>query len=119
MDLTRHGNWLYAIVAIGFITKEEKIMKKMFGFEKSKTMGSLTAGATGALVMNAINELSHKAPKKKKGEATSEVSSKSNNVRTAISNPLYSLQGDNGGMIDTPTPSGTTPRGSSPTSKSS
>ena len=66
IDLVNEGNWIYSIVAIGFLIPAEKIIKKMFGFEKSKTMGALAAGATGALVMNAINKISRKRRRKKK-----------------------------------------------------
>ena len=92
LDLANQGNWLFAIVAIGFITKAEKIMKKMFGFEKSKSMGALAAGATGALVMNLIKKIPNKAQKggKAQGGANSGGSSNSN-VRTATTSPLAAL----------------------------
>ena len=90
LDLSSQGNWLFAIVAIGFITKAEKIMKKMFGFEKSKSMGALAAGATGALVMNVLNKV--KAPKKEeKGKSSGEPKQKTNNIRTATVNPIAVL----------------------------
>lgn len=63
LDASNRGDWFFAIVAIGFITKAEKIVKNMFGFNKSKSMGALQAGATGALVMNIMNKL----PKADKG----------------------------------------------------
>lgn len=66
LNLSIQGNWLFAIVAIGFLVPAEKIIKKMFGFEKSKSMGALAAGATGALVMNLINNLSRKSFLKRK-----------------------------------------------------
>ena len=106
IDLANRGNWVFAIVAIGFMTQAEKIVKKMFGFEKSKTMGALAAGATGALVMNAMNKISHKGGKggKAGGGSGSEGGSNSN-VRTATNNPLASLQGS----------AGAAPQGGSPT----
>lgn len=63
LDASNRGDWFFAIVAIGFITKAEKIVKNMFGFNKSKSMNALQAGATGALVMNIMNQL----PKADKG----------------------------------------------------
>ena len=59
-NLADQGNWLFTIVVIGFMVPAEKIIKKMFGFEKSKTLGAMAAGATGALVMNALNKISRK-----------------------------------------------------------
>ena len=70
MDLADRGNWVFALVAIGFIVPAEKLIKKMFGFEKSKTLGALAAGASGALVMNAINKLSRKRWYKKRRSIT-------------------------------------------------
>ena len=72
IDLSRAGNWLYAIVAIGFITPAEKLIKKMFGFEKSKTLGAMGAGATGALIMNAIQKMPHGDSKKEGSEEQGE-----------------------------------------------
>lgn len=66
LDLADKGNWIFAIVAISFLVPAEKIIKKMFGFEKSKSLGALTAGATGGLIMNAVNKLSRKRSCKKR-----------------------------------------------------
>ncbi len=66
LDLSDKGNWIFAIVAISFLVPAEKIIKKMFGFEKSKSLGALTAGATGGLIMNAVNKLSRKRSCKKR-----------------------------------------------------
>ena len=66
LDLSDKGNWIFAIVAISFLVPAEKIIKKMFGFEKSKSLGALTAGATGGLIMNAVNKLSRKRNFKKR-----------------------------------------------------
>ncbi|MGN1301426.1 MAG: hypothetical protein ACI4U9_02740 [Clostridia bacterium] len=60
LNLANKGNWVFAIVAIGFLVPAEKIIKKMFGFEKSKTLGAMAAGATGALIMNAMSKLARK-----------------------------------------------------------
>lgn len=86
INLLQEGNWLYAIVAIGFLTKAEKIVKKMFGFEKSNSMGALAAGATGALVMNIMKQAPNKENKKSKGEKNN------NNVRTATEDPIAKLK---------------------------
>ena len=89
IDLAQQGNWLFAIVAIGFITQAEKLVKKMFGFEKSKTLGAMGAGATGALIMNAMQKIPHGASKE--GKASGQVvtnKENSNYVRTATPNPF-------------------------------
>ena len=51
------GNWLYAIVAVGFMIPAEKFFRKMFGFDKASSVGQLGAAAGGAMVMNAINKM--------------------------------------------------------------
>ena len=103
---------LYAIIVLTFIKKAEDIVKKMFGFDKSETVGTLGAAATGGLVMNAINQLSHK-PAKGGDQGGKEGSSNNNGVRTASNNPLSTLQGgagSSGGGSPTPGPtSGPTP----------
>ena len=114
LDLANQGNWIFAIVAIGFMTKAEKIMKKMFGFEKSKTLGAMAAGATGALVMNAINKISHKPAKggSSGGHASSGEGGSNSNVRTATTNPLATLSTggamtvNNSGGNTSPSPQG-------------
>ena len=96
LDLANRGYWLYAIVVIGFLTQAEKLIKKMFGFEKSKSLGALSAGATGALVMNAINRLPGgpigSGSSKSSGGSSSGKGSSNSGVRTASKNPLESLQ---------------------------
>lgn len=55
--ITTGGNWLYAIVAVGFMIPAEKFFRKMFGFDKASSVGQLGAAAGGAMVMNAINKM--------------------------------------------------------------
>ena len=92
IDLNNQGNWLFAIVAITFITVAEKFVKKMFGFDKAKSINAVAAGATGALVNNLMESLplvgSVKKAKKKTNQA------KTNIVRTATTNPLNVLTGE-------------------------
>lgn len=57
---------LYAIIVMLFIKKADGIIKKMFGFDKSETVGSLGAAATGALVVNALNKIARKRRFEKK-----------------------------------------------------
>lgn len=65
--ITDGGNWLYAIVAVGFLTQAEKFFKKMFGFDKAQSVGQLGAAAGGAMVMNAINKIGSKGGSKSGG----------------------------------------------------
>jgi len=50
-------NVIYSLVALGFIFSAEKILRKMFGFEKSGTIGTLGAFAGGALVNTMLNKM--------------------------------------------------------------
>lgn len=50
-------NPLYAIVAISFIVPAEKFIRKMFGFDKAETVGTLGAAAGGAAVMSMVNKM--------------------------------------------------------------
>ena len=66
LSLANKVNWVFIIIVIGCLVPAEKIVKKMFGFEKSKTLGAMAAGATGALIMNALNKISRKRKLKKR-----------------------------------------------------
>ena len=57
---------LYAIIVMLFIKKADGIIKKMFGFDKAETVGTLGAAATGALVVNALNKIARKRRLEKK-----------------------------------------------------
>ena len=57
---------LYAVIVLLFIKKADGIIKKMFGFDKSETVGTLGAAATGGLIMNAINKIARKRRLKKR-----------------------------------------------------
>lgn len=50
-------NPIYAIVAISFIVPAEKFIRKMFGFDKAETVGTLGAAAGGAAVMSMVNKM--------------------------------------------------------------
>lgn len=67
--ITTGGNWLYAIVAVGFLMQAEKFFRKMFGFDQASSAGALGAAAGGALVMNAINKLGQKSGKQAAGKS--------------------------------------------------
>lgn len=67
--ITTGGNWLYAIVAVGFLMQAEKFFRKMFGFDQASSAGALGAAAGGALVMNAINKMGQKSGKQAAGKS--------------------------------------------------
>ena len=55
MDLAS-SNVLYAIVALAFLMPAEQLLRRLFGFEKSDTAGSIMSGVVGgSMLMNAIN----------------------------------------------------------------
>lgn len=57
MDLAAN-NPLYALGAIGFMLPAEKLLRKMFGFEKASTAASIAGGAVGgAMVMQGVNSV--------------------------------------------------------------
>jgi len=78
------NNWLYAIVAIGFLLPAEKFFRKMFGFDKAESSGSLSAAAGGAAVMAAINktkQLAQKAGRAGKKVASAAASKGKSSIR--------------------------------------
>ena len=75
------GNWLYAIVAVGFMMPAEKFFRKMFGFDKASSIGQLGAAAGGAMVMNAINKMKSGGGSKS-GSGSGGDSSSSSKTRT-------------------------------------
>ena len=80
MDFAK-TNPIYALVCIGFLIPAEKFFRKMFGFDKATTSGQLGAAAGGAMVMNAINKISHGGGSGS-GGAKSSSSPKTNNNRS-------------------------------------
>ena len=55
-------NLIYAVVAIGFMTPAEKLMRKFFGFEKAQTPGMFAGPAGTALMMSGMNRILGKKP---------------------------------------------------------
>ena len=52
------ANLFYTLAALGFLVPAEKLLRKMFGFEKaSHTMGQLGAATAGGLIANTIGKL--------------------------------------------------------------
>ena len=60
-------NLIYAVVAIGFMTPAEKLMRKFFGFEKAGTPGMFAGPAGAAIMMSGMNRLLGKPPHPPKG----------------------------------------------------
>ncbi len=50
-------NIIYSLVAFGFILQAEKIMRKLFGFNKAETASATSAALGGAIVMKGMNAL--------------------------------------------------------------
>ena len=51
---------IYAIVVLGMMLPVEKLLRKMFGFEKASTVGSLSNGiVTGAAIMGGVKMLTN------------------------------------------------------------
>ena len=81
------GNWLYAIVAVGFMMPAEKFFRKMFGFDKASSIGQLGAAAGGAMVMNAINKLGSKGGSGKSSGGSSDSGSGTTKSSTRFIQP--------------------------------
>ena len=78
-------NIIYTLVAIGFMIPAEKLVRKMFGFEKASTPGFLGGAAGAALTMETMKSLSRiagKGPGPKRGAKPVEKLDKSNNDDT-------------------------------------
>ena len=56
-------NIIYVVVALGFLTQAEKLMRNFFGFEKAKTPGLLAGPAGAALMMTGLNKFLGKSSK--------------------------------------------------------
>ena len=77
---------IYPLVVLGFMLPAEKVLRKLFGFEKSSTASSLFSGAMGgAAVMQGVNWLSHRAKGVAKGGSKGSsggAGSKGDSIRT-------------------------------------
>lgn len=82
---------LYGVVAVGFLVPAEKFFRKMFGFDKAESVGTLGAVAGGAVLMSLIDKAkSVSIPKRHKGEHDEENST----IRTKR-DPLEVLRTNN------------------------
>ena len=64
---TLGDNFIYSIVAIGFMIPAEKLLRSLFGFEKASTPGALGGAAAAGLMMSGVNKLVGMASKGQKG----------------------------------------------------
>ena len=55
-------NMLYTLVALGFMTPAEKLLRRFFGFEKAQTPGAFGGAAGTALMMTGMQRLLHRPP---------------------------------------------------------
>ena len=83
---------LIGIVTVGFITQAEKIIRKMFGFENTTTVGTIEAAAIGGLIMSGLNKLKSGIPNGNKATGGGSADGTNNGVRTASVDPLKSLK---------------------------
>jgi membrane protein len=57
-------NIIYVVIALGFLTQGEKLLRTFFGFEKAHTPGFLAGPAGAAIMMNGFNRLLGRPPHK-------------------------------------------------------
>lgn len=62
-----NSNIIYTIVVLGFMTQAEKLLRKMFGFEKASTMGAFSGAAAGSMLANVAGKIVNKVAKGKGG----------------------------------------------------
>ena len=61
------SNWIYALVAIGFVASAEKIVRQMFNFSKASTPGAFAGPAGAALAMSGMRWLFGHGPRGPQG----------------------------------------------------
>lgn len=64
---TLGDNYIYSIVAIGFMIPAEKLLRSLFGFEKATTPSMLGGAAATSLMMTGISKLTGMAGRGSKG----------------------------------------------------
>lgn len=85
-----YENFIYSLVAIGFLIPAEKFIKTMFGFNKSDSAGTLSGVAAGALGMKALDKMS----KVKQHPSGGNDKGGNNRIRTADKGPDSTLTGN-------------------------
>lgn len=93
------NNMVYVIIALGFMTQAEKIVRSFFGFEKAKTPGLIPGSAGGALMMEGFKALTGWGPgghkSGGKGEKGGDKSKDSSKIRTKSTNPYEGVSDNN------------------------
>lgn len=82
-------NFIYALVAIGFLIPAEKFVKQMFGFNKADSAGTLGGFAAGALTMSGLKKMASAKPH----FSNSNQKSGNDKIRTADGNKDLPLTG--------------------------
>ena len=91
-------NILYVIVALGFMTPAEKLLRSFFGFEKATTPGLFGGPAGAAIMMNGWNKLLGRTPPPppKDGKGVKEVAGKAGASRAKLN---YAKDLDNSSLF--------------------
>lgn len=79
------NNIFYVVIALGFLTPAEKLLRRFFGFEKAQTPGMFGGPAGTAIMMTGLSKLMHPKPPKgmpRPGENNSSKDSE-NKIKTA------------------------------------
>lgn len=79
------NNIFYVVIALGFLTPAEKLLRRFFGFEKAQTPGMFGGPAGSAIMMTGLSKLMHPKPPKgmpRPGENNSSKDSE-NKIKTA------------------------------------
>jgi len=91
-------NIIYVIVALGFMTPAEKLLRSFFGFEKATTPGLFGGPAGAAIMMNGWNKLLGRTPPPppKDGKGVKEVAGKAGASRAKLN---YAKDLDNSSLF--------------------
>ncbi len=76
ITLVENGNFIWAIVALWFIRRAEKLMRKMFKLDNSDTLSDFGSFASGAALASVLKKLANKATH---GKGKSKSNNKDNN----------------------------------------
>ena len=77
-------NFIYSLVAIGFLIPAEKFIKEMFGFNKATSSGTLGGFSAGALAMTGLNKLAAVKPPNAQGGNSNKIRTANNEAETAL-----------------------------------
>ena len=91
-------NIIYVIVALGFMTPAEKLLRSFFGFEKATTPGLFGGPAGAAIMMNGWNKLLGRTPPPppKDGKGAKEIAGKTGTGKSKLN---YAKDMDNSSLF--------------------